>query len=77
MTVMEAGDSVKVAKPVPGITVITIDRQKRRNAVDADTARKLYDAVLEFEEDADQKVCLLANRSSVIVLLWVRFARTN
>ncbi|KAK4495751.1 hypothetical protein PRZ48_013019 [Zasmidium cellare] len=49
-------ESVKITKPIVGITVITIDRQKRRNAVDAQTAKKLYDAVLAFEDDPEQKV---------------------
>lgn len=51
-------ESVKVTKPTAGITVITIDRQKRRNAVDAETAKKLYAAVLAFEDDPAQKVLL-------------------
>lgn len=52
----EDEDSVHVTKPLQGITVITIDRAKRRNAVDANTARKLYAAVIDFENDPEQKV---------------------
>ncbi|KXS93731.1 hypothetical protein AC579_2179 [Pseudocercospora musae] len=52
-------DSVHITRPIQGITVITIDRAKRRNAVDANTARKLYKAVIDFEDDAEQKVAIL------------------
>ncbi|CAK4023282.1 related to 3-hydroxybutyryl- dehydratase [Lecanosticta acicola] len=55
----EQENSVHTSHPEPGITVITIDRKHRRNAVDAATARKLYDAVIAFEEDADQKIAVL------------------
>lgn len=58
---MENEESVKVTKPVRDITVITIDRQKRRNAVDSATAQKLYDAVLAFEDDTEQKVYCASN----------------
>lgn len=51
-------ESVRVTKPTAGITVIAIDRQKQRNAVDAETAKKLYAAVLAFEDDPTQKVTL-------------------
>ncbi|KAF7187918.1 Carnitinyl-CoA dehydratase, partial [Pseudocercospora fuligena] len=52
-------DSVHITKPIQGITVITIDRAKRRNAVDANTARKLYKAVIDFEDDVEQKIAIL------------------
>jgi enoyl-CoA hydratase/carnithine racemase len=41
-----------------GITTITLNRERRRNAVNAPTARKLYDAFLAFENDESQKVCV-------------------
>jgi enoyl-CoA hydratase/carnithine racemase len=43
----------------PGISIITINRPQRKNAVDPATAKKLYDAILAFEADATQKVCVL------------------
>ncbi|OOQ85929.1 enoyl-CoA hydratase/isomerase family protein [Penicillium brasilianum] len=43
----------------PGITIITINRPQRKNAVDPLTAKWLYEAILAFEEDATQKVCVL------------------
>jgi enoyl-CoA hydratase/carnithine racemase len=43
-----------------GITTISINREHRRNAVDASTAQKLYSKVIEFEHDASQKVCIIA-----------------
>jgi enoyl-CoA hydratase/carnithine racemase len=42
-----------------GITVVTINRASRKNAVDPLTASKLYEAILAFEADATQKVCIL------------------
>ena len=33
------------------ITVVTLDRPDVRNAVDADTARQLYDAFVAFDAD--------------------------
>jgi enoyl-CoA hydratase/carnithine racemase len=43
----------------PGITIIAINRPQRKNAVDPATAKRLYEAILAFEEDATQKVCVL------------------
>ena len=43
----------------PGISVISINRPERRNAVDAATAKSLYDAIIKFEDDITQKVCIL------------------
>ncbi|CZT14450.1 related to 3-hydroxybutyryl-CoA dehydratase [Ramularia collo-cygni] len=51
-------DSVQVSQTADGITTITISRKHRRNAVDNATARKLYDAFLDFENDPTQKVCV-------------------
>ncbi|KAF3393944.1 3-hydroxypropionyl-coenzyme A dehydratase [Penicillium rolfsii] len=43
----------------PGISIITINRPQRKNAVDPATAKQLYEAILAFEADARQKVCVL------------------
>ncbi|XWX00061.1 hypothetical protein V2A60_008077 [Cordyceps javanica] len=48
-----------VDKTVDGITTITINRAHRRNAIDGPTARGLTSALLAFEQDASQKVCIL------------------
>lgn len=50
--------SVQVSQTDDGITTITISRKHRRNAVDHPTARKLYDAFINFENDPTQKVCV-------------------
>lgn len=50
-----------ISTPTPsGITTIHINRQHKRNAVDPATAKKLYQKILDFEDDASQKVCILA-----------------
>ena len=51
-------DAVQVTRPEKGVTVIAINRAKRRNAVNAATARKLYDAFVAFEDDQDAKVAI-------------------
>ena len=40
------------------ITVVTLDRPEVRNAVDADTARLLYDAFVDFESDDQARVAV-------------------
>jgi enoyl-CoA hydratase len=40
------------------ITVVTLDRADVRNAVDADTARLLYDAFMAFDADPDARVAV-------------------
>ena len=42
-----------------GIATIFINRPHRRNAVHPLTAKRLYEAVLAFEDDSSQKVCIL------------------
>lgn len=42
-----------------GITNITINRPRRRNAVNPATARALYSAFIAFEDDESQKVAIL------------------
>ncbi|KAJ5156935.1 uncharacterized protein N7482_008035 [Penicillium canariense] len=43
----------------PGISIITINRPQRKNAVDPRTAKLLYEAIIAFEADVTQKVCVL------------------
>jgi enoyl-CoA hydratase/carnithine racemase len=43
----------------PGVTILTINRPHRKNAVDPLAAKRLYEAILAFEADATQKVCVL------------------
>ena len=50
-------DSVHVDKR-GAITVVTLDRPQVRNAVDADTARRLYDAFVAFDEDPEARVAV-------------------
>lgn len=50
--------AVQVDTTSDGITTITINRHRRRNAVDGPTGRKLYEAFLAFENDDSQKVCV-------------------
>ena len=40
------------------ITIVTLERPQVRNAVDADTARRLHRAFLDFEADADARVAV-------------------
>ena len=51
-------EAVKVDKTSEGITTITISRPHRKNAIDGPTARKLYEAFIDYEEDPSQKVCV-------------------
>lgn len=51
-------DAVKVNKSPEGITTITISRPHRKNAINGPAAKKLYEAFLDFEDDATQKVCV-------------------
>lgn len=50
--------SIIVSRDGP-VTIVTIDRPERRNAVDAATARALYDAFRTFDADADASVAIL------------------
>ena len=40
------------------VTVVTLDRPQVRNAVDADTARRLHEVFLAFDEDTDARVAV-------------------
>ncbi len=46
-------------------TVVTIDRQHRRNAVDGPTAAALHEAYLRFEADDDARVLVLTGAGGV------------
>ena len=50
-------DPVETRKHGP-VTVVTLQRAAVRNAVDADTARKLYDAFLAFDADTEARVAV-------------------
>lgn len=54
-----ANPPVVVSTTPSGITTITISRPHRRNAVNPSTARHLYSAFLQFEQDSSQKVAIL------------------
>lgn len=40
------------------VTIVTLDRPEVRNAVDAETARALYDAFMAFDADPDARVAV-------------------
>jgi enoyl-CoA hydratase len=50
-------NAVRVEKQGP-VTVVTLDRPQVRNAVDADTARRLYEAFVAFDEDREACVAV-------------------
>lgn len=50
-------NAVRIEK-LEQVTVVTLDRPDVRNAVDADTARALYDAFVAFEADPDARVAV-------------------
>lgn len=50
--------SIIISRDGP-VTIVTIDRPARRNAVDAATARDLYQAFLAFDGDSDASVAVL------------------
>jgi enoyl-CoA hydratase len=54
----EAERTVRVEREGP-VTVVTIDRPERRNAVDAPTATALADAVRAFDADGEAAVAVL------------------
>lgn len=55
-----ASNSTVLSEPSSeGITLITINRPRFRNAVNAPTANLLAQAFRRFEQDATQKVCIL------------------
>lgn len=52
------GDTVRMERLGP-VTTVILDRPEVRNAVDADTARALADAFLEFERDGSAAAAVL------------------
>ncbi|KAK0256717.1 hypothetical protein LTR91_000199 [Friedmanniomyces endolithicus] len=56
---MSDTNTVQISRSTIGITTITINRPRLRNAVDSPTARKLYDALRAFDVDETQKICML------------------
>ncbi|MES2974158.1 MAG: crotonase/enoyl-CoA hydratase family protein [Pseudomonadota bacterium] len=50
-------DSVKTSRH-GAVALVTLDRKDVRNAVDADTARRLYDAFVAFDEDEEARVAV-------------------
>ncbi|KAK2758045.1 hypothetical protein FQN54_004451 [Arachnomyces sp. PD_36] len=53
-------NAVTSTSTASGITTVLINRPHRRNAVDPEAAKKLYQKIVAFEEDPSQKVCILA-----------------
>jgi len=50
-------DTILVEREGP-VTIVSINRPERRNAVDGLTARKLFDAFLAFDADSDSSVAV-------------------
>src|ERR1051325_4769140 len=50
-------DTILVERDGP-VTIVTINRPERRNAVDGATARKLFDAFLAFDADERASVAV-------------------
>ncbi|MGI8939106.1 MAG: crotonase/enoyl-CoA hydratase family protein [Iamia sp.] len=42
-----------------GVVVVRIDRSHRRNAIDSDTAQRLHDELIAFDEDPEARVAVL------------------
>src|SRR5689334_13737531 len=49
--------AVRVEK-FDAVTVVTLDRPQVRNAVDAETARRLHEAFVAFDDDAQARVAV-------------------
>jgi hypothetical protein len=54
---MTEADAVLIERDGP-VTIVSINRPHCRNAVDGATARKLYDAFLAFDADAEASVAV-------------------
>lgn len=54
----DSGGGVRSENLGEGITVVTLDRPDRRNAVDRATALALHEAFLAFEDDASARVAV-------------------
>jgi enoyl-CoA hydratase len=53
----EMGNAIHVEKLGP-VTLVTLDRPEVRNAVDAQTARALYEAFVAFDADSEARVAV-------------------
>ncbi len=51
-------DSTVHVEQLGAVTVVTLDRAQARNAVDGETARRLYEAFVSFDEDRDARVAV-------------------
>ncbi|HEY0822245.1 MAG TPA: crotonase/enoyl-CoA hydratase family protein, partial [Ramlibacter sp.] len=51
-------DSSVHVETLGAVTVVTLDRPQVRNAVDGETARRLYEAFVSFDEDKDARVAV-------------------
>ncbi|MCB1031869.1 MAG: crotonase/enoyl-CoA hydratase family protein [Acidimicrobiales bacterium] len=51
-------------EPSPGVRIVRIGRPQRRNAVDTETAERLYQEFSEFDRDPDAKVAVLTGDQS-------------
>lgn len=59
-----------ITHKVGEVTVVTLNRPAVRNAVDANTAKRLYDAFLSFEADAESKVAVFHGASGHFCAGW-------
>ena len=50
-------DAVRIEQQ-GAVTVVTLDRADVRNAVDSDTARRLHEAFIAFDEDPEARVAV-------------------
>jgi len=64
---MAGGETVRVERDGP-VTVVTIDRPERRNAVDAPTAAALADAFRGFDRDQRASVAVLTGAGDLMAL---------
>ncbi|KAK6502593.1 hypothetical protein TWF506_003173 [Arthrobotrys conoides] len=56
---MSTDNPILTTKSPSGITTITLNRPSRRNAIDPPTAKLLYEAITNFEDDSSQKILIL------------------
>lgn len=61
--IMADADTILVERDGP-VTIVSINRPERRNAVNGATARKLFDAFLAFDADAESSVAILTGVGS-------------
>ncbi len=57
--------TISIEHPIDAVTLITIERPERRNAVDAATAVELVDAFEAFDRDEAASVAVLTGRGNV------------